>query len=736
MHRQLHKFTGLFAAILLSILAISGTILSVYPALERSAAVFVPEGQVSVGDLAGRIEKIYPGVDQIKRTTEGTIIVYHVENDRPAEIIVNPVNGEYLGDYTRSKFERWMKSFHRSFFLGDGGRLVAGLGALSMLLLTITGLQVTARRLGGWNQLASRVRGTKAQRLHVETGRVAVAGLFLSGVTALYMSAATFDLIPAKDSQTFTPLIETGGGTHLDVGQITALQYYDLSQLRELTFPYDGDPDSSYELQTTSGEGAVNPVTGELASWQDYPQSQMIYTFIRMLHTGQGLWWLGLFLGITALSVPFFGVTGVIIWLAGCRSRPRMTDNSAARTADTIILVGSEGGSSWGFAATLHKALVEAGHKVHTGPMNSIAQTYPAAQRMFIFAATYGNGEAPANARLFVKKVKEIKTPFAFPVAILGFGDRQFPEYCRFSSDLEVLFVRKGWTMLMPADTINRQSTQEFARWGKALSKAMHETIELQHALVLPSTHALTLVSRRDYGVEVEAPTVILRFALPKHQPFGFLTGRGWPRFMAGDLVGIIPRGSEVLRYYSLASSTRDGFLEICVRKHFNGECSGLLHGLQPGECVDGFIKPNPGFRPLSGKAPVILIGAGTGIGPLAGTIRDNANKRPMHLYFGVRDPASDFLYQTEIESWLGDGRLTSLNMAFSRAEDHDYVQDRVRADADRIAAMVAGGAQIMVCGGRNMAAGVSEAVADILTSKNINLATLKVQGRYIEDVY
>ena len=32
-----------------------------------------------------------------------------------------------------------------------------------------------------------------------------------------------------------------------------------------------------------------------------------------------------------------------------------------------IILVGSEGGSTWRFAQTLHAALSKAGHKVHVG---------------------------------------------------------------------------------------------------------------------------------------------------------------------------------------------------------------------------------------------------------------------------------------------------------------------------------------------------------------------------------
>ena len=39
-----------------------------------------------------------------------------------------------------------------------------------------------------------------------------------------------------------------------------------------------------------------------------------------------------------------------------------------------------------------------------------------------------------------------------------------------------------------------------------------------------------------------------------------------------------------------------DGFLEICVRQTPGGLCSTHLLGLQPGDAVVGFIRPNPGF--------------------------------------------------------------------------------------------------------------------------------------------
>ena len=91
-----------------------------------------------------------------------------------------------------------------------------------------------------------------------------------------------------------------------------------------------------------------------------------------MLHTGQGAAALGLVLGLMALGVPVMGGTGVVLWLAGRRARPRIKGNVAASRAETILLVGSEGGSTWGFAATLHQALTAAGQTVHAAPMSAL----------------------------------------------------------------------------------------------------------------------------------------------------------------------------------------------------------------------------------------------------------------------------------------------------------------------------------------------------------------------------
>src|SRR5690606_39971001 len=178
------------------------------------------------------------------------------------------------------------------------------------------------------------------------------------------------------------------------------LQQTPVAELRELSFPYPGDPTDVFTLKTDRGTGYLDQGDGALLAWADLTGWESVSETIYMLHTGQGAATLGLVLGLMALGVPAMGATGVLVWLAGRRGRPRIRGNRPAGRAETILLVGSEGGSTWGFAATLHTALTQAGQKVHTAPMSAFApERYATAQRIILLAATYGDGAAPASAK-------------------------------------------------------------------------------------------------------------------------------------------------------------------------------------------------------------------------------------------------------------------------------------------------------------------------------------------------
>ncbi|MBL0164224.1 MAG: PepSY domain-containing protein [Xanthomonadales bacterium] len=741
MLRRIHSLPALIATLLLVVAAISGAFLSANPAIERLGTSVPANGQISVAALAERVARHYPGAEQIQRSPSGTIIVYFSQDGGTGAERVDPLSGQGIGPYAPSPFTRWVKNLHRSFLADTPGRAVAGVSALIMLVLCLSGMALLVKRVGGWRQLMRPLRGNFSQRWHAELGRVAIFGLLLSALTGLYMSAATFGLVSdgAQTEPDFPGVATTGPVA--PIGTLPALQAIDLNDLRELVYPSPGASEDFYSLRTAQGDGYVDQASGALLSWRAHDGVHKTYELIYQLHTGEGRWWLGLLLGLSALSVPLMAGTGVVMWWQRYRAMPRIADNSGAQSADTVILVGSESNSTWGFAKALHDALREAGQRVHTAPMNRLATQYRQAKHLFILTSTYADGDAPGSANQFLARLDRFSDSHRPRFAVLGFGDRQFPKFCQFAIDTQDALLARGWQQSLDLDTIDRQSTQEFARWGEAVGQLFGRKLNLAYTHKHPPTQALELISRSDYGTQVQAPTSILRFGsiTPQNRVARFLRRIGFnglPRFEAGDLVAIVPPGSPVPRFYSLASGSKDGFLEICVRKQPGGLCSGMLHGLQRGQRIDAFIQPNPNFRPASGKSSVILIGAGAGIGPLAGFIRNNTDKYPMYLYWGGRDPASDFLYEPELGGYLADRRLTELHAVFSRVKQGAYVQDRVLDNASQIRQLIEEGAQILVCGSRAMAASIMHALDGILSPIDLDVRTLKRQGRYREDVF
>jgi sulfite reductase (NADPH) flavoprotein alpha-component len=729
--RSFHSLAGLFGGLLVIFMATTGFVLSLQP-LADAATMMAADSGVTVAALADRVAAELPGVERLVRSASGQLVAYTAENGVRSAVIVDPQTGAAAGAYAPSAFFSFITDLHRSFLLGNVGHGAAGVAALVILALAISGMLLLVGKMGGWRKLLTPSRGTGSQRLHTDLARIGVAVLLLTSVTGAYMSAVNFALLPETAGAMFAFPPASAGDTTAPIASLEALAAIPLTDLRELTFPAVGDATDVFTVTTKAGQGFVDQGTGAMLSFTPNDAWQRAYEFIYLLHTGQGAPMVALLVGIGALSVPLLAVTGTIIWWMRRRNTPRFEGNVSWRDADTIILVGSEGGSSWGFAATLRQALRQQGQRVHVAAMNELRRSYPNASRLLVLAASYGDGAAPASARQFLARLERFASTPGF--AVLGFGDQGFAHFCGFAAAVDAALEARGLDRLLPFASVDRQSAGQFAAWGKELGAQLGLTLALNHIATRPATSKLVLVERTLYGMEVQAPVAVLKFAAPQ-------SGGGWfgprlPRFEVGDLVGIVPPGADAPRYYSLASAARDGMLEICVRKQVGGLCSEFLHALVPGEAIDSFIRPNPDFRPKAGRRPLILIGAGAGVAPLAGFVLHNRNRRPVHLFFGGRDPASDFLYRGALQTALDEGRLTSLNARFSRVMGGGYVQDLVAEEADAMRRLVSQGAQIMVCGGRDMANDVRGAIETCLAPLGLSVDGLKQKGLYLEDAY
>ena len=140
-------------------------------------------------------------------------------------------------------------------------------------------------------------------------------------------------------------------------------------------------------------------------------------------------------------------------------------------------------------------------------------------------------------------------------------------------------------------------------------------------------------------------------------------------------------------RLYSVSSSPQahTGEVHLTVAKDFfcineevkQGLCSHLLAELPVDGKVEFYIHKNGQFKLPAANKDMIMIGPGTGVAPFRSFLaeRDASGATGRNwLFFGDQHFASDFLYQTEMQSWLQSGVLTKISLAFSRGPARENI--------------------------------------------------------------
>jgi len=213
-------------------------------------------------------------------------------------------------------------------------------------------------------------------------------------------------------------------------------------------------------------------------------------------------------------------------------------------------------------------------------------------------------------------------------------------------------------------------------------------------------------------------------------------------------------------RLYSIASSLAAAPDEVhltvsTVRYNLHdlqraGVASGYLAALTDDDAtLPVYIQPSAHFHLPANDAPIIMIGAGTGVAPYRAFMQqreaEGVSSRSW-LFFGERNFRSDFLYQVEWQALLKSGVLSRMDVAFSRdGADKVYVQDRLRERGRDLYAWLEEGAKVYVCGdATHMAPDVHAALASVVETHgglsheaaNEYLAELQRDRRYLLDVY
>lgn len=161
-------------------------------------------------------------------------------------------------------------------------------------------------------------------------------------------------------------------------------------------------------------------------------------------------------------------------------------------------------------------------------------------------------------------------------------------------------------------------------------------------------------------------------------------------------------------RYYTIASSSKLSPTKVRIAislseftskkgKKFMGLTSEYLQRLfkesKEGATSRIFIKDSLFTYPEDIKAPIIMIGPGTGIVPFIAFSEEREKLKQDNpdvelgksiLYFGCKERNEDYIYKDEIANYKGANLITTVCEAFSREQDKKvYVQDLLRQNAE-----------------------------------------------------
>ena len=495
-----------------------------------------------------------------------------------------------------------------------------------------------------------------------------------------------------------------------------------------------------------------------------------------------------------AAAAALFLWSALTGWVAWSRRSVRSGSTTAQIPGvdDALVVFASQTGTAEQLAHQTMQSLQQAGKRARLLELGALDDDMLRQARHVLFVvSTTGEGDAPDSAARFV--MHRMREPMALArlhYGLLSLGDSDYGDFCGFGRQLQHWLQRSGAVPLFDAVEVDNGDAAALRHWQHhlALFTGVAELPDWQR----PDYQRWQLVERYQLNPQsVGGPCFHLalrplagRMAWqagdlveigPRHAD---ATVEQWlaARRLDGQAVvacrdqratlrewlagSHLPPHAEVTghaaetvvaqlqplphREYSIASLPSDGALHLLIRRMQRddgtpGIGSGWLtqHAAVGGE-VALRIRANAGFRAPTDDRPLILIGNGTGLAGLRALLKSRIERGHLRnwLLFGERQSERDFYYRDEIESWLQQGAIERLDLAWSRdGEQRIYVQDRLREAADVLRLWVENGAAIYVCGSlAGMAPGVDAMLREALGEASVE--ALREQGRYRRDVY
>ena len=726
--RYAHLALAIISFLFLTMASITGVILAIDPVVEKTQPYKVDNfDAITLAQSLPQLRKIYPELVELSVNHNQFVTLEGFDADgNDFKQFVNPITGKALGTpKEKSEFIQWITSLHRSLFLHETGRFIVGIISFLLLLISVSGTILIIKRQQGVRHFFAKInKDYFAQYFHVVTGRILLIPILIISLTGTYLFMIRFEIIPNKEIEAQEVSSSANENSkQIELKDFPIFKSTLLADVDKIEFPFDSeDPEEFYKIKLKDRELTVNQLTGKVENETIYPTSKVLENLSLNLHTGRTNMLWAIILGIASLNILFFIYSGFAITLK--RKATKIKNKYKTEDAETIILVGSENGSTLTFANKIHQQFLDAGEKSFLTELNQY-KTFPKAKKLIIFTSTYGLGDAPTNAKNFEKLINKIPQDQTVNYSVVGFGSKAYEDYCAFAIRIDEILANQDWTnRLVEIKTVNDRSPEDFTDWVNSFNEKSEIKLATTSALYSEKTPKLKNLK------------VVEKTNLKENDKTFSLKISTNQKFQSGDLIAIYPENDHRERLYSIGKV--DNKIQLIVKLHEFGLGSQFLNNLSINSTLKAKIVHNSTFHFPKKSKKVVMIANGTGIAPFLGMIDENSKKVETHLYCGFRhnnDTAKS--YAEFAEKQIERNHLSKFNIAFSREENSEYVMDLVKKDANLFVETLQNGGTIMICGALAMQHDV-EKVFEMICQEHLNKSfdEFKTNGQLLTDCY
>jgi uncharacterized iron-regulated membrane protein len=346
---QLHLWAGIILAAYLIVIGVTGSILVFQPELERTSASHpwhdtpAKEPFADIATVAAKLRAAYPHFQVVSITAPSQsdlIFVSNLQGRGRIKVASSAVGGEVLGEFPRrTTWIDTVRDLHETLLVRGTGRILNGVGAAFLLLLSATGLVVWWPGVRNWKRAIIVDFRRNWRRINYDAH--SAAGLWTLLIVSFWAVSGIYFAWPRQAFRlvnSLSPIVTARppvirvkpdpDATKPDLaGLVDRASMIDPgTRLSGVSFPYG--PRAPLEIRMARGGGDgreyedtvyFSPYTGEyLGRWR-YGVNQSLGDWIiwsqAPLHFGTS-WGLGVKIvwAAAGLAVPLLTITGLLMY--------------------------------------------------------------------------------------------------------------------------------------------------------------------------------------------------------------------------------------------------------------------------------------------------------------------------------------------------------------------------------------------------------------------------------------